>query len=416
MPRGLKGAFLLVPWLLGCQAALRSAKPAPLEGEGEVWVYLAPLPPQYEKVEFTVAGVALASADGPAAPLGLLLPEVSGARARRERLLAVGRVAPGTFTALTVQVGKASISGGEGKADLLAPAEPVRVPLPLSVGRGRAVVVSLELLPASRVEKGFGFSPVFAAAVPPLPLAERMTFASGTGSDAVTVFDRRTRRVAAVIPTGRDPRGLAIDARLGRLYVALAGEDQVAAYDLQTLAEVGRIRLQPGDGPVEVAATPDGRLLVTANRRSSTASFLDPQALIELDRAPTGLQPSSLLVDRNGRRAYAFNRGSSSVTVLDLAARKAVSSFPTEPEPLRGALSRAGDRLLVASPVSPHVTTYALPAQTQLRRTYVGPGASAVLVDPRTDWSTWRRGTSGASRSTSPPPSWRWRSCRRRGR
>jgi YVTN family beta-propeller protein len=215
---------------------------------------------------------------------------------------------------------------------------------------------------------------------------ERLGFASGTGADAVTVFDRRTRRVAAVLPTGRDPQGIAIDPRLGRLYVALAGEDQVAAFDLQSLAEVGRIRLQPGDAPTEVSVTPDGRLLVTANRRTASASFLDAQGLLEVDRASTGLEPSSLLLDRAGRRGYVFNRGSSSVTVLDLATRKAVASFPTEPEPLRGTLSRAGDRLYVASAASPYLASYALPALTPLKRTYVGMGASAVLVDPRTDY------------------------------
>ena len=386
MPRGPRAAFLLLPTLLGCQMAVRSAKPAPLDQEGEVWVYLAPVPQQLERLEFAVSSVGLGRGDGAAVPLRLVLPEVSGKRASRERLLAVGRVPPGAYAALTVQIGKASVTGGEGKADLLAPAEPVRVPLPMNVARGRAVVVSLALQPASSVQKGFGFTPAFTAQVPELPLAERLGFASDTGSDAVTVFDRRTRRVAAVIPTGRDPRGIALDPRLGRLYVALSGEDQVAAFDLQTGAEVGRIRLQPGDEPLEVAATPDGRLLVTVNRRSSTASFLDPQSLVEVDRAPTGLQPSSLLVDRSGRRAYAFNRGSSSVTVLDLATRKAVASFPTEPEPLRGALSRAGDRLYVASALSPYLASYAVPALTPLKRTYVGPGASALLVDTRTDY------------------------------
>jgi YVTN family beta-propeller protein len=385
MPRGLKGAFLLLPVLIGCQGAFRAAKPPPLGAEGEVWVYLAPVPPQLERLEFTVTSVALGG-EGAGVPLGLVLPEVSGKLARRERLLAVGRVPPGAYGGLTVQVGRASIAGGDGKANLLAPVAPVRVAVPLNAVRGRAVVVSLALQAVSSVEKGFGFNPAFTALVPDFPLAERLAFVSDTGSDSVTVFDRRTRRVAAVIPTGREPQGLAVDPRLGRLYVALAGEDQVAAHDLQTGAEVGRIRLQPGDEPVEVAVTPDGRLLVTANRRSSTASFLDPQALMEVDRAPTGLQPSSLLMDRAGRRAYAFNRGSSSVTVLDLATRKAVTSLRTEPEPLRGTLSRAGDRLYVASGLSPYLATYAVPALTPLQRTYVGPGASALLVDPRTDF------------------------------
>jgi YVTN family beta-propeller protein len=124
---------------------------------------------------------------------------------------------------------------------------------------------------------------------------------------------------------------------------------------------------------------------VTVNQGSSTASFIDASAAMEVDRTPTGLDPVSIVVDRAGRRAYVFNRRSNSITALDIATHAVAASAATEPEPLRGQLNRAGDRLYVIHGGSAFMTVYAVPELTLQNRVFVGLGATAIKVDPRTD-------------------------------
>jgi DNA-binding beta-propeller fold protein YncE len=235
-----------------------------------------------------------------------------------------------------------------------------------------------------------------------MPLVERLGFVSATGSDAITVFDQRTRQAVGVLATGRDPRGMAIDPLQARLYVALGGEDQVAAYDLVSGAELGRVRLQPGDRPSELGVTADGRLLVTANTGSNSASFVDPFALVELSRVRTGQEPTSLLMDRTGRRAYLFNRATTNVTVVDTGTRSVAGNFPLEGEPARAALNRIGDRMYVVGPMSAYMSVLAVPSMAVLSRIYVGFRAVSVHVNPRNDYVYVSQGGEGSVQVFSP--------------
>jgi hypothetical protein len=394
--RRLAAASTLLVLAAGCQMAARNVKPAPLDAEGEIYVYLEALPPQADRLQFTVEALVATRSDGQEFPLTIRLPDVAGKEATRQRLLASGRVPPGEYTGVTLRVGKGSLSSSDGQAtSLLVSAEPVRAPVAFPLARAHARVVSLRLDYARSLDKGFGFRPSLSAAVPVMPLVELLGFATDTGADAITVFDKKSRQVVAVWPTGRDPRGLAVDALQGRLYVALGGADEIQAFDVVTGTEMGRARLQPGDRPREVALTFDRRTLVVTCEGSNYAAFVDPLGLVEVGRARTGLQPTALLVDPWGRRAYAANQGSSSLTVLDVGARSASGTTLTDGAVARAAMNRAGDRLYLVSPTSAYLTVLSTPAMTQLSRTYVGFGAIAVHVDHRTDYVYVSMGDTG---------------------
>jgi YVTN family beta-propeller protein len=375
---------MLLLALAGSAPGMRSARLEPLEGEGEAWVYLQPLPRQAERLSFAVESVAAARAEGGEVSLRVAAAEHSGREPGRQRLLAAGRLPPGSYKGLLLKFKKATVAGESGPSSMLVATEPAQASLPFAVTRGQAVVVQLTLEPGRSSEKEFAFAPAFAAAISGRPLPELLGVASVTGAHALAFFDKRTRLVAGVAPTGREPQGLALDPRGDRVYVAPSGDDQVQALDLVTGAALTTVRLQPGDRPREVGLTPDGRTLVVVNYGSNTASFVDPSALVELSRVPTGLQPSALLLDRSGRRAYVFNRGTSSMTVLDLPTRAVVGTVATEPEPLRGAINLAGTRLYVVAAGSPTLVVYSLPDLKVASRFHVGLGATGVKVDTRT--------------------------------
>jgi YVTN family beta-propeller protein len=227
MPRWSIAVLTTVVTLVtGCQMAARTVKQPRLDSEAELRVYLDELPRQAERLQFSLESVTASRADGQEVPLQLLLPEVSGKDERRQRLLASGRIPPGEYAGLAFRVKKATLVGDDGApASLLVPSEPIRTTAPFQVSRARARVLSLSFQYGPSIDKGFNFRPSFVAIVPPLPIVDLLAFATDTGSDTVTVFDKRTRQVAAVLPTGRDPLGLAVDKLQGRLFVALQGSD-----------------------------------------------------------------------------------------------------------------------------------------------------------------------------------------------
>jgi len=397
MKTRLAVAVSAVVLLAGCQMAARSVKQAPLDAEGELWVYLQELSPQAERLAFTVDSLAAVRSDGQEFPLAVSLTSVSGATDRRQRLLATGRLPPGEYTALSLRVGKATLAAEEGAppSSLLSPVEPVRVQVSFAMTRARARLVALTLDFARSLDKGYGFRPALTGAVPPLPLVELLGFATGTATDTVTVFDKQSRQVVAVLAAGRDPKGLAVDRQQGRLYVALSGGDEVAAYDLVTGEEQARARLQPGDRPQELGLSHDGRTLVVTCPGSNGVAFVDAQSLVEVGRARAGIQPTALVMDRSGRRAYALNQGSSNITILDVGGRAAAGSITTEGAPARAAFNRAGDRLFVVSPTSAYMNVLAAPGFARVNQVFVGFNAVSVHVDPRTDWVYVSMGDTG---------------------
>jgi len=383
--RAVVASALLLP-LLACQARTRPYLVlAPLESEGEVYVYLQPFAAGAEKLSFSIQSVAAVRSDGTSVPLEVMLADVSRETAPRQRLLAFGRLPPDAYAALAIQVGRAALLTPDGKADLHLTKEPARIPVGFQIARRRSTVLSLSLQVDQAVSASYGFTPAFAATLSPVPVTQLTGYASSPGSAALAVFDKRRQDVVAVLPTGREPHGVVLDQVQLRAYVALTGDDQVQILDLTGGEEIGRISLQPGDRPRELALTPDGRTLVATNPGSRTVSILDPGSRLERDRVRVGEDPDALVLDRTGQRLFVLNRRSATVSVLDLGTRQAVGTIPTDPEPIAGQLNRAGTRLYVAHAGSAYLNVYSLPDLGLSTRIYVGLGATALKVDPRTD-------------------------------
>jgi YVTN family beta-propeller protein len=378
-------ALALLALAAGCATAARARRAPLAEGEGELRVYLDPLPQEASHLAFQVESLAALAADGTAVPLDLLLTDIQPEAAPRQRILAVGHLVPGPYSALALKLRRATLAAPGRAADLPLPAEPSRVAVPLAVGRGRATVVVLSLDYPRPVEQGPAFIPSFAASVPPPALSPVASYCAATPWDEIVVLDKNARRVAGAIPVGREPQGIAFDPRLPRAYVALSGEDRIAVVDVNAGEVTGRIPLRAGDQPREVGLTPDGRTLLVVNAGSNTVSFVDPSSTVERERVQAGEEPGALLLEPGGRRAYVLNRRSSSITVLDVANRGVAATLRTDAEPLRARTNRAGTRLYVIHGGSPSLSVFSLPDLQLVKRVHVGLGASALAVSPRSD-------------------------------
>ncbi len=377
-------ALLMASLVSGCQAKSALLRPA-LEEEGELLVYLQPPPSEADRLTFSLQGIAAEKEGGGSYPFVLSLPEIDGAKIRRQRFIASAILPPGEYRGLSFKVGSATLRGEEGPTALLLPDEPLTIAFTFRVQKRKSLLLSLQLDYKKAVAGGFRFSPAFSIFVPDRPPIGLLGYAANSGANNITVFDKRARQAVGVIATGRGPMGIALDRKLRRGYVALEEDDAVELIDADAGEVTNRLGLHPGDNPREPALTPDGAFLFTANSGSDTVSVIDTASLLEVDRIPVGNGPRSVLLDGNGKRAYVFNSRSSTVSVIDVASRSLAATISTVAEPLRGQFNRNGDTLFVIHGNSPYLTVIDPSSLSVRARAYVGTGMSAIKVDSRSD-------------------------------
>ncbi|MBI2677469.1 MAG: hypothetical protein HYX28_01665 [Candidatus Koribacter versatilis] len=111
--------------------------------------------------------------------------------------------------------------------------------------------------------------------IPGRPGFDAMAWAEGklviahTGADKVDVFDPAKRRVIAQIGDMKGPRGIAVDADAGKVYIANSGANSLAVIDSKTWSVVNPIALSAS--PNALLLTPGGRLYVSQWRNAAVA-------------------------------------------------------------------------------------------------------------------------------------------------
>lgn len=369
--------------LLGCQTTISMVRP-PLEAEGELYLYLQPLPQEADRLRFTVEKIFAVGSDGREFALDVQIHNLKGPDIKRQRLLASGRVPPGHYSGLSFQVKNAILKVEEGEATLRSPEEPVKIDFPFNVIRKKAYLISARFKYAESIRGGFSFSPVFSMFIPGKILSNLVGYVTNSGSSNITVFDKQAGVAVAIIATGRRPMGMALDQRLRRAYVALSGEDAIDIVDVAAQEVTDRIRLNTGDHPQELALTPDNRLLLTVNPGSNTVSFIETGSLMEVGRIKVGNGPNSVLIDSTGRRAYVFNTTASTISVIDIPNKMLLATLATDPGPLRGQLNRSGDKIYVIHAWSSYVSVINTLSLSVARRFQVKMGMESMKVDTNT--------------------------------
>jgi YVTN family beta-propeller protein len=104
------------------------------------------------------------------------------------------------------------------------------------------------------------------------------------------------------------------DGRL--LYVVCQDNDEVRVVDLQSSKVVSKVAV--GRMPRGIALSGDGRNLYVTNAWSDTVSAIDTSTLRVVQTLPTGYEPSGIVSDRNNTTLYVANRLSGDVSVIDL--------------------------------------------------------------------------------------------------
>jgi len=380
--------IVLLPFLIaGCLAeGLVSNYKAPLGDSGEVFVYLQPMPQGTEMLRFSLAQISAVREDGLEFALSLSVNELRGADLTgSQKNLAAGILPPGSYAGLSIQVAEAFVQTQDGEIALLVPEQPLAVEHAFEIRRKSAAALFIFFNASKFITAEVRFTPSFSLASAGRGLINFTGLVSNSGSNTITVFDKRVMRVVDAIATSEGPGGIALDQARARAYVAAARDDAIEVIDVFKRQIINRLRLNFMDRPVEVALTPDGRTLVSVNQASNTVSIIDAVSMIEIRRIPVGDGPSSAVVDPAGLKAYVMNTRSSTISVVDLTQRALAVTVSVEAPPLRSAFNRNGSALYVISSDSPNLMELD-PARLIVRKKiFIGMGAVSLAVDNSTD-------------------------------
>jgi len=354
----------------------------PLVNEGEIVLYLQPLPQEADRLRFDIGAISALRDDGSEVALSLLVNDLKGAELTGlQRWLASGILPPGRYRGISMQIRQAFVETAEGEVTLGVPEEPLRVEHSFEVQRQKATALFLSLDPAKIVTGENQFTPFFSLASAGGILINLTAFVSNPETHIISVFNKKTMQVVDAIATGRAPRGLVIDRFRTRAYVAVSGDDEVLAIDIFKRQIFSKLKLNFGDNPVELVLSPDGRRLVAVNHDSNTVSLIDAFSLTEAARISVGSGPTSAVMDPSGSRVYVMNTRSQSISVVDLTQKTLVVTIGVEAAPLRGAFNREGDTLFVISSDSPYITAIDRVRLGVTKKIFAGAGAISVKVD-----------------------------------
>jgi len=134
--------------------------------------------------------------------------------------------------------------------------------------------------------------------------------------------------------------------------------------------------------PSALAATPDGRRLLVADKGVDVLGVIDTATGKEVDRVPVGLEPDAVAVAPDGSVALVANLLSGTVTPVSLPALRAGAPIEVGKEPVAIAIDPAGTLALVVNFGAGTVTPISLPSLHAGAPVPVGLEPDAVAVTP----------------------------------
>jgi YVTN family beta-propeller protein len=182
------------------------------------------------------------------------------------------------------------------------------------------------------------------------PAAGARTAYVGSEGDSISVFDTTSGALGAPIPigTGAEPFQLAISPNGQTLYSANYEVGTVSAIATASKAVVATIPV--GGQPFGIAVTPNGSRVYLTNSADDNVRAIDT-ATNQVVGAPipVGDSPFGIAISPDGTRALVTNSGDDNVSVLDLASGQVVATVPVGDNPYGLAYTPDGSRALIAN-------------------------------------------------------------------
>ncbi|MCP3177773.1 hypothetical protein MJO47_11720 [Desulfuromonas sp. KJ2020] len=374
---------LLMPFLLMACSLPVIPSPAVSQPDYGLRLYVQPLPQEAQNLTLTLADFAAIRADGVPVPLTTSPLKLDGNRMMemQKRLLATP-LPPGDYQGLSLRVANAELRTDEGMISLLVSEEPFVLKEDFRVLPDSALALFLALEPQRLVTDGYRLTPLFSLWKSRPALPELKGLISNSDAGTLSVFEKRSSQVVGVLTVGRQPKGLALDSRQRRAYVALAGDDSLAAIDLINEKVQDKLRLRAGDGPSELAISPDGGTLVTANAATASLSIVSTSPLAEQGRLLLTTAPGSVFFGPASTLVYLLQPDINTLALVDTHRQDIIASANLEFSPIRGTASPDGRSLYLITDDSPYLLVLDAASLRVTDRILVGYGARSLAVHP----------------------------------
>src|SRR5208283_157071 len=132
--------------------------------------------------------------------------------------------------------------------------------------------------------------------------------------------------------------------------------------------------------PLEMALSPDGRILYVVCEASDELRVVDLQSGRVVSAVPLGHVPRGIVLSRDGRQIFVTNAWSDTVSVIDGTTLMLVSTLPTGFEPTGIVLDRTGETLYVANRLSSDISVIDVNTGHEIKRLLAGRGASYLAL------------------------------------
>ena len=154
-------------------------------------------------------------------------------------------------------------------------------------------------------------------------------FTANIRSGTVSVLNLKTGKKTRDIAVGGEPEGITLSKEEQVLWVADLKGARVQAYDAESLEKLGEVATGPV--PIRVAASPDGRWIVTSNVGDGSLTLIDAATRQKVrDISIAGTQEAgqvTILFAKDGK-LYAAETGKDVVAEIDLATGKVLRRLP----------------------------------------------------------------------------------------
>jgi YVTN family beta-propeller protein len=207
---------------------------------------------------------------------------------------------------------------------------------------------------------------------------------ANAGDDTVTVYDQPANTLAATVPVGKTPRGLAVSPDGRKAWVANHGDGTLSVIDLRSLKVIKTIRQGQLEKPRSLALTPDGRRLLVTSEGSRRILQIDALKDV-VERSTTTAQPDprAVALARGGSRAWVAHRGGDALTILDVPALKTLKTLKVGAAPEGVALSPNERFMLATLGDAGMVAVIDIARLTVATRLPAGQKPGAIVFRPR---------------------------------
>jgi len=293
---------LLITALMGCASVNRYSDAPSLSG-GQVSLFLKVPERISTDITFELSAVNIMAEDGTYrevmnTPLSIRSSEVAG----RQMLLGEKALPEGRYKKLQFIVRQALVNRKDGTAHLALPPEGTETAIDIALKRNQNTALFLKWNPDASVGDGYLFSPAFDVRGQTPELSSLLIYVTNEDSDNVSVINRQTGDVVAMVMVGKRPRGIAVSQskERQRVYVVNSGSNSISVIDPTKNKVEVEIPIRFGKEPEGIAVarvTPDKEFIFITNYGSNTVSIIDASTYQEFDRANVGDGPIAIAAD-----------------------------------------------------------------------------------------------------------------------